>query len=623
MKLFSNASYLFATWRRALAYSVACAALLAASAGAAWADPPARAGRIAEVSGTAWLFDPETKAWVRVVRNQTVGQGDQMRTDARSRVTVRVGSSTMWLDEESDMEVLQMDDAATVLRVMTGDLALRVRTAQTAQETRIQTREGVISPEMEGLFRIDQLDRGSRLAVLQGRAQFDSDPGAPVQRAWLREGEQAEFWWAESPRIERQPISRDKFSAWFLAQDQAEGALAWGDDAPYVSPEMTGAEDLNRHGNWEVAVEYGNVWIPTGVAAGWEPYRDGRWVWTRQWGWSWVDNAPWGFAPFHYGRWIQHRGRWAWAPGRFEPRPAYSPALVAWVGGPQVSVGVTIGGTRRPPQTGWAPLAPRQNYVPAYPHSPQYTERFRWDRVANNPSRNDRIDRNKPELQRGDAGPQPSRPVLHNGVAPANTNTYGNPQRPWNRNDSGNGSREESRPSLPNQAFPAQPPVSVQPQQQPPAQIEQQPWRAPVPPEYNNRGNRDIREYRENRDNDRDPRNREPFQPVQRPAPVVTQSNTFVPVPVQSQPQPQPQPQIQAPVQPTQNRPQVPIFNRDPGWTAPQQTQRPVVPVQAGPPVPQIQQALPQQGPQQAKPVDDEKPNGKRNKRESQDRDFR
>ena len=602
MKLIRNAYRILQSWRNALVYSLACGTVLAASAGTAWADPPARAGRIAEVSGSAWLFDPETKAWVRVLRNQTIGQGDQMRTDARSRVTVRVGSSTVWLDEESDIEVLQMDDAATVLRVAAGDLALRLRTAQTAQETRIQTREGVISPEMEGLFRIDQLDRGSRLAVLQGRAQFDSDPGAPVQRAWLREGEQAEFWWAEAPRIERQQISRDKFSAWFTAQDQAEGALALGDDQPYVSPEMTGAEDLNQNGNWEVAAEYGNVWIPTRVAVGWEPYRDGRWVWTRQWGWSWVDNAPWGFAPFHYGRWIQHRGRWAWAPGRFEPRPAYSPALVAWVGGPQVSIGVTVGGTRRPPQTGWAPLAPRQNYVPAYPHSSQYTERFRWDRAPGNAPRNDRNDRIKPEPQRGDSGPQPHRPMPPNGAgtAPGNPNFNGNPPRPESRNDGGNrprddGRRDGQRNPQP-QVMPAQPPAQYPAFPAQPAQVEQQPWRAPMPPQYNNRGNR---ENRDNRDNDRDPRNRESGPSVQRPTPVITQSNTFVPV--QTQPQPQ--------MQPTQNRPQVPIFNPE----APLQNQR-----QSGPqPAPQIQQ-----GPQQARPVDDERPKGKRNKRENQDRDF-
>ena len=117
-----------------------------------------------------------------------------------------------------------------------------------------------------------------------------------------------------------------------------------------------------------------------------------------------------------------------------------------------------------------------------------------------------------------------------------------------------------------------------------------------MPPQYNNRGNR---ENRDNRDNDRDPRNRESGPSVQRPTPVITQSNTFVPV--QTQPQPQ--------MQPTQNRPQVPIFNPE----APLQNQR-----QSGPqPAPQIQQ-----GPQQARPVDDERPKGKRNKRENQDRDF-
>lgn len=582
MQPFSSALRTILRWKTALVYSLASGVLLVASAGAAWADPPARAGRIADVTGTAWLFDPEAKAWERVLRNQTIGQGDQMRTDARSRVTVRVGSSTLWVDEQSDIEVLQLDDTATVIRVAAGDVALRLRTAQTAQATRIQTREGTISPEMEGLFRIDQRDRGSRLAVLQGRAQFDSDPGAPVQRAWLREGEQAEFWWAEAPRVERQPISRDKFSAWLSAQDRAEGALAWG-DAPYVSPEMTGAEDLNQNGNWEVAAEYGNVWIPARVAVGWEPYRDGRWVWTRQWGWSWVDNAPWGFAPFHYGRWIQHRGRWAWAPGRFDPRPAYSPAMVAWVGGPQVVVGITIGGTRRPPQSGWVPLAPRQIYAPAYSHSPQYIDRFRWDHTPAYGSRHGRNDRNeqpKPEPQRGDSGPQPYRPVTVNPTFYPN----GNLPRPWSRNE---GQRNPQpvvvpeQPALQNQPFPVQP----------------------------NRGNRQDREHE--REHDRDQRNRGVGEPMQRSMQVLPQNNIFVPV----QPQPQAQPGL--------NRPQVPIINRE---MPPVQSQRPAAPqpsAQPPQPAPQTQQQAPQMGPPQVRPVDDEVPMGKRNKRENPDRDFR
>ena len=602
----SNASGFFQSATRALLLRCLALAFLLLGMGVAWADPPALAGRIANVTGTAWLFDPESKAWAKVLRNQTVGQGDQLRTDTRSRVTVRVGSTTLWLDEQSDMQILQMDDAATVLNLLAGDIALRLRTAQAAEETRVQTREGVISPEMEGLFRVDQMDRGSRLAVLQGRAQFDSEPGAPVQRAWLREGEQSEFSSAGSRRIERQAVGRDKFSAWFQAQDQAEEALALGDE-PYVSPEMTGAEDLNQHGNWEVAAEYGNVWIPARVASGWEPYRDGSWVWTRHWGWSWVDNAPWGFAPFHYGRWVQHRGHWAWAPGRFEPRPAYSPALVVWSGGPQVSVGITIGGVRRPPQTGWAPLAPRQVYVPTYSHSPQYVERFRWNLNAANygngqrDERDRRDDRNKPVPQRGDTGPQPYRPAPATGLGVT----------PWNRGD-GNydrrqGDRRVDRPEAPNpfdgrgelrnrqpppaNLQPAQPAMPVAPPVlQSPMLTQQTPAFVPVQPSQPSQ-----------RDSDRGQRFREPAQ--------------LSPL--------QPQIQTQAPQQPAPARAQAPVFNREAGWTAPVQNQRPPAPqapVQAVPQPQPAQQAAPRQ---QAKPADDELPNGKRSKRESQDRDFR
>ena len=210
--------------------------LILLGSGSVWADPPARAGRVVEVAGTAWMYDPDTKGWVRIQRNQTIGQGDQLRTDIRSRVSLRVGSSSIWLDEQSDLNVVQMDDAGLALRLLAGDVALRLRTTQAAQETRVQTREGVISPELEGLFRVDQFDRGSRLGVLQGRAQFDSDPGAPVQRAWLREGEQAEFWWAESPRIERQPLARDKFSAWFIGRDQAEAGLSGTSNGRPIRP---------------------------------------------------------------------------------------------------------------------------------------------------------------------------------------------------------------------------------------------------------------------------------------------------------------------------------------------------------------------------------------------------
>ena len=98
-------------------------------------------------------------------------------------------------------------------------------------------------------------------------------------------------------------------------------------------------------------------------AAGWQPYRAGRWIWQDPWGWTWVSTERWGWAPYHYGRWVTWRSGWYWVP--VAPRASvvvYSPALVAFVGGgPGFSVSVGGGGTD---YVGWFPLAPREPLIP-------------------------------------------------------------------------------------------------------------------------------------------------------------------------------------------------------------------------------------------------------------------
>jgi hypothetical protein len=127
---------------------------------------------------------------------------------------------------------------------------------------------------------------------------------------------------------------------------------------------MTGAEDLDEYGHWNYAADYGPVWTPVGVAPGWAPYRFGHWVWVAPWGWTWVENEPWGFAPFHYGRWAFIGGGWGWVPGPVLVRPVYAPALVAFVGGGGFGIGVG--------PVGWFPLGPREVFVPWYHTSRVY-----------------------------------------------------------------------------------------------------------------------------------------------------------------------------------------------------------------------------------------------------------
>jgi len=84
-------------------------------------------------------------------------------------------------------------------------------------------------------------------------------------------------------------------------------------------------DQLAPHGRWVAAGSYGNCWAPSGVAAGWEPYVDGQWVYS-DYGWTWASNDPWGDIPYHYGTWayVDPYG-WVWVPGT-----VWAPAWVTW-----------------------------------------------------------------------------------------------------------------------------------------------------------------------------------------------------------------------------------------------------------------------------------------------------
>ena len=72
--------------------------------------------------------------------------------------------------------------------------------------------------------------------------------------------------------------SRDECTPWSAARDQRARTPAY---ARYVSPEMTGAQDLDAYGDWSETPEYGAVWVPRDIAADWAPYRTGHWAWKK------------------------------------------------------------------------------------------------------------------------------------------------------------------------------------------------------------------------------------------------------------------------------------------------------------------------------------------------------
>ncbi|MEP6875776.1 MAG: FecR family protein, partial [Burkholderiales bacterium] len=315
-------------------YRLIAAALMLAALGSASAqndpavDPPGRVARLSEFSGQVWLYNTDSGEWVSAVRNRPITAGDRLATESGARAELQLGSTTVRLDSNTELEITALDDERLSLQLIDGSATARVVDQAGAGLFDLSTDEGRFVVQRNGSYRFDREGGNSRVSVYSGQARYEGpNSGLPVNA-----GQRAEFW-IDSGGVAQYSMSapvNDAFTAWNNDRDRRAVASV---SARYVSPEMTGAEELDRYGRWEQNPEYGALWIPTAVAVDWAPYRSGHWAWVRPWGWTWVDDAPWGFAPFHYGRWVNVRNTWCWTPGARVARPVYAPALVAWVGG--------------------------------------------------------------------------------------------------------------------------------------------------------------------------------------------------------------------------------------------------------------------------------------------------
>jgi hypothetical protein len=360
--------------RGLIALGLALVAL--AASGVARADPPGRVGRIAEVDGRVWLYDDAQAQWIQALRNRPVTEGDRLSVEPGSHAVLQIGAATLRLDEGTEVEFEQLDDARVRARLDGGSLALRLRAARaergedSVREYAVLTREGSFEPLGAGRYRVDARDDGSFGAATSGSLRFESGDSLLD----LQAGQRAEFWFEHGRTHYAWVAMPDDRFAERVRREERDEDRERDREPRYVSPEMTGGEDLERYGNWDRHPEYGAVWFPATVAVGWAPYRFGHWTTIGAWGWTWVDDAPWGFAPFHYGRWVHWNGRWGWCPGQYVARPVYAPALVGWFGSPQL--GVVVKGGSSGPAVAWVPLAPREAYVPAYQVSSVYTRKI-------------------------------------------------------------------------------------------------------------------------------------------------------------------------------------------------------------------------------------------------------
>jgi hypothetical protein len=322
----------------------------------AQADPPARVARLNHLEGAAVFSPAGDDEWTDTVPNRPLTRGDRLWTDKGSRAEVQVGSSAVRMEGQTHLEILALDDRSAQLSVTQGSVYVRVRSLPEGENFEIDTPNLAYRAAYPGDYRIDvnAATGTTRVTIHSGTGAVYGEGG---QMLALGGGQQVTFRARDLSQMAAQESPpQDNFDRWAADRNRREDQSV---AARYVPREVVGYQQLDAHGQWTQDAAYGPAWFPQGLPADWAPYRNGHWEWISPWGWTWMDATPWGFAPFHYGRWTMIDSRWAWVPGRIALKPVYSPALVAFIGGAGGGVA-------------WFPLAPGEAWQPGYPASPVY-----------------------------------------------------------------------------------------------------------------------------------------------------------------------------------------------------------------------------------------------------------
>lgn len=360
----------FLIFRRIAASIVATAALVVAHA----ADVPGRVARLAEFAGDIQLAN-DYEDWRAISRNYTVTSGDNVWVSDGGRAEFDIGAVQIWLAGGSNAYFEQIDDQQLVARLSEGAMAIRIRAWEQQDVMRIMTSHGEVALLQPGLYFVSTESSYSPSVLTVRSGAADVIGNGPMQA--VNRGESVQFDNRGIRFMSYGASVGGGFEAWVSSRDRRYDRWSRRSGAS-VNPWMVGARELDDHGTWETHYEYGRIWYPATVASGWAPYRYGRWTWVRPWGWTWVDDASWGFAPSHYGRWVRIGSRWAWCPGSYSGRPVYAPALVTFFGGNGWSVSTSIG-----PTYSWVPLGWNEPYVPWYTYTPTYWRQVNRPYVRN------------------------------------------------------------------------------------------------------------------------------------------------------------------------------------------------------------------------------------------------
>ena len=303
--------------------------------------------RLSFLEGPVSSWQPGAPDWVDARLNTPVSPGYMLYTDANANLELQLGNRAfIRAGEMTSLGILDEEPDYLQVQMKAGQASVDIRELPPAYTVEVDTPNAVFTIQHPGYYRLNIYDNKTYfIARRGGRARVDINAGGEAQEILANEeviapGEASAIDVYAAPSL-------DAWDRWNYARTDA---IINSARPSYVPSGIYGAESLDRYGYWRDVPEYGYVWIPEGLSPRWAPYTEGSWVWDRCYGWTWVDNEPWGWAPFHYGRWVHINGFWGWAPGPPVAVPVYAPALVVFF-----SRGLSIG---------WTPLGWGEPVIP-------------------------------------------------------------------------------------------------------------------------------------------------------------------------------------------------------------------------------------------------------------------
>jgi hypothetical protein len=326
-------------------------------------NPPTRVARLSYMDGTVSMQSGGAGDWGSAAKNRPVTIGDKLWTDKDSRAELQAGQASIHLGSMTALSFLNLDQNVIQMRLAEGHVNFRVRELRQGETYEIDTPNLAFIVREAGAFRVDVNENGDYTTVTVVRGKGEIATGG--QTYPVNAGERGDVSGTDQnvkyiPGSASEPDALDRWAQERnIKEDQSPSAR-------YVNRDTVGYSDLDDYGTWKDEPEVGKVWVPNDVSPDWAPYSDGNWAYVAPWGWTWVGSEPWGFAPYHYGRWNNFGSYWGWCPGPIYAPPFYGPAYVGFLGG-GFGVGFGFGGGY-----GWFPLGWGEPFRPWYHCGPGY-----------------------------------------------------------------------------------------------------------------------------------------------------------------------------------------------------------------------------------------------------------